>query len=271
LERSAPFAHLFIAHSNGPSGQRLPVLLGANLAGHQPAASFHKKGDSPDASILVKAECAKLELRCLKVSFSAERRNAMSSILTTALLGSVVIVGSVLGVTLAQDTPTMKPCVGELCPPKSQMNKDQKKMKGTNQNEEMQGQAPTEQTMPRKRKRMNAQQTDVDVDVSAGVQAGEGKWRFDSNRHQRRRSKNATFRFYLDGYWYAQPYWQIYAARPYRISCGEGRTIVAQRFNRVRVVECRGGTYTYLGRRQGETFRILLNSRTGRIVGRMMI
>jgi hypothetical protein len=201
----------------------------------------------------------------------------MTSILTTALLGSALVTGSVLGVTLAQDSSTTKPCVGDMCPPKSQtleapnQGEGQKKMKGNNQGEQMQGQDQTDQVMPRKKKRMGTQQTDGDVGVSARAQAGEGKWRFDPNRHQRRRSKNTTFRFYFGGYWYPQPYWEVYAVRPYRVSCGEGRAIVAQRFNRVRVVECRGGTYTYLGRRQGETFRILLNSRNGRIVGRMPI
>lgn len=162
-----------------------------------------------------------------------------------------------------------------MCPPKSQtqeapkQGEGQKKMKGYNQGEQMQGQDQTDQIMSRKKKQMGTQQNGVDV--SARVQAGEGKWRFDPNRHQRRRSKNSTFRFYFGGYWYPQPYWQGYVIRPYRVSCGEGRAIVAQRFNRVRVVECRGGTYTYLGRRQGETFRILLNSRNGRIVGRIPI
>jgi hypothetical protein len=55
------------------------------------------------------------------------------------------------------------------------------------------------------------------------------------------------------------------------LSCGAGRAIVAERFNRVRVIECRGATYTYLGRRQGDTYRILFNPRSGRIVGRTMI
>ena len=95
-------------------------------------------------------------------------------------------------------------------------------------------------------------------------------WKFDSNRHERRRHKDATFRFYFGGYWYPQPYWEVYSIGG-RVSCGEGRAIVAARFNRVRVVECRGRTYTYLGRRQGDTYRILLNSRTGRIVGRALI
>ncbi|WP_162918195.1 hypothetical protein [Taklimakanibacter deserti] len=198
----------------------------------------------------------------------------MSSILTTALLGSAVVVGSVLGIALAQDsTPTVKPCIGELCPPKSptqdlpDQGADQDKMKGSNQGQ-MQGQEQSSgQEIPRKKKRIVKQQTDGDV--KARVRVGETKWRFDASRHQRRRSKSAAFRFYFDGYWYPQPYWQIYAARPYRISCGEGRAIVARRFNRVRVIECRGRTYTYSGRRNGETFRVLLNSRSGRIVGRI--
>jgi hypothetical protein len=63
---------------------------------------------------------------------------------------------------------------------------------------------------------------------------------------------------------------QIYAAKSYRIGCGEGRAIVAKRFNQVRMVECNGATYTYLGRRQGDTYRVLLNARTGRIVGRIL-
>jgi hypothetical protein len=202
----------------------------------------------------------------------------MSSILTTALLGSSLIVGSVLGVTLVQDsTPTEKPCVGDLCPPKSQMQDvpDQgaiKKRKDTTQGDQIQGQDQSSgQEVPRKKKKVGNQPTDVDVDVNARVQVGEGRWRFDRTRHERRRSKSATFRFYFGGYWYPQPYWQIYAARSYRISCGEGRAIVAQRFNRVRVIECRGRTYTYRGRRNGETFQILLNSRSGRIVGRTLI
>jgi hypothetical protein len=130
-----------------------------------------------------------------------------------------------------------------------------------------------DQAVPRK-KRVGSQQQDDDVDVNvrARVQAGEGKWRFDSSRHQRRRSKDATFRFYFGGYWYPEPYWEVYSVRPrYRVSCGEGREIVAERFNRVRVVECNGGTYTYLGRSQGDTYRVLVNARTGRIVGRALI
>jgi hypothetical protein len=63
----------------------------------------------------------------------------------------------------------------------------------------------------------------------------------------------------------------IERARPNRLSCGAGRSIVAKRFNRVRVLECKGGTYTYLGRRNGATFRVLVDRRTGRVVGRAPI
>ena len=94
-------------------------------------------------------------------------------------------------------------------------------------------------------------------------------WKFDSNRHERRRHKDATFRFYFGGFWYPQPYWLGYGLRVnQRISCGEGRSIVRDRgFNRVRPIECQGRTYTYFGRRHGDTFRVLLNARNGRIVG----
>jgi hypothetical protein len=95
--------------------------------------------------------------------------------------------------------------------------------------------------------------------------------KLDYNRHDRRRSKDAKFRFYLDGFYYAQPYWTggSYGIQAYRVSCGEGRRIVDDSgYSRVRTIECGGGTFTYMGRRNGDTFKIFLNSRTGRIVGR---
>jgi len=81
-------------------------------------------------------------------------------------------------------------------------------------------------------------------------------------------------RFYLDGFYYAQPYWMgdSYGIQAYRVSCGQGRRIVDDSgYNRVRTIECGGGTFTYMGRRDGDTFRIFLNSRTGRIVGRQEV
>lgn len=103
---------------------------------------------------------------------------------------------------------------------------------------------------------------------------GNKRWRYDSNRHQRRHSRDNRFRYYFDGFWYAQPYWD----QPddyyddgddydsYGVSCREGARIVSRRFLRVRIVDCDGRIYTYLGKRRGYTFEIKLNSRTGRIV-----
>ena len=61
------------------------------------------------------------------------------------------------------------------------------------------------------------------------------------------------------------------SVRPNRISCGDGRAIVAKRFNRVRVVECKGRIYTYLGRRNGATFRVTVDRGTGRLIRRAPI
>jgi len=99
-------------------------------------------------------------------------------------------------------------------------------------------------------------------------------WKYDSNRHERRRNQNSQFRFYFGGYYYPQPYWMgdYYGAQSYRVSCGEGRNIVDDNgYSRVRTIECGGGTFTYLGRRNGDTFKVFLNSRTGRIVGRQAV
>jgi hypothetical protein len=51
-----------------------------------------------------------------------------------------------------------------------------------------------------------------------------------------------------------------------RISCDEGREIVSVRgYYSVRAIECRGDTYTYLGRRKGDSFKVAVNPMTGRI------
>lgn len=192
----------------------------------------------------------------------------MKTILTTSALASAVVFGGLFFATpsVAQD---IEPCVDEYCPAPDMQYRKKQRMYQVEEDDE------GDQVRPRK-KRYQSSQQDIDVDVDVDVRTGSGQrarhadWRFDSNRHHRRRSRSTTYRFYLDGYWYPQPYWEIYS-RPYRISCGEGRAIVAERFNRVRVVECRGSTYTYLGRRHGDTFRVLLNSRSGRIIGRAMI
>ena len=87
----------------------------------------------------------------------------MSNLLTTALLGSAVIAGSVSGVALAfaQDSTTkMKPCLGELCPPKSPGEDIPKQMmEGANQVEQMQGQDQSSgPVMPREKKQASDRQ-----------------------------------------------------------------------------------------------------------------
>jgi hypothetical protein len=101
----------------------------------------------------------------------------------------------------------------------------------------------------------------------------ERKWKFDPNRHERRRHKDKRFRFFFGGFWYPEPYWDEFYEyydddyiETYGVSCLEGAEIVAERFDRVRILDCYGGVFTYLGRRYGESFEIELSSLTGRIL-----
>jgi hypothetical protein len=107
-----------------------------------------------------------------------------------------------------------------------------------------------------------------DGDKPRRMKQAQSDWKYDSKRHKRRRSKDDEFRFYFGGFWYPEPYWSGYGFhQPYRIGCAEGRSIVRDRgFYRVRTLECQGRTFTYIGRRHGDTFRVVLNSRTGRIL-----
>ena len=218
----------------------------------------------------------------------------MKYIFATTALASALAFGTFAAGNLAKAEDTnAPPCVGEQCPQGGGMKGGgeqmpgmkgsgeenqggyKKRLRGTGQNNQVEDQSGDDQVMPRK-KRLKAQgndNDDVDVNVQGRVNVGQGdKWRFDPSQHHRRRHRDATFRFYLDGFWYEQPYWEVYSVRTrYGVSCGQGRAIVSERFNRVRVVECNGGTYTYLGRRQGDTYRILLNARTGRIIDRELI
>lgn len=130
--------------------------------------------------------------------------------------------------------------------------------------------AVTDEQIPRKRR------------IQEAVEDGQGQeepvkrkrqaksdWDFESGKHERRRKRDNRFRYEFDGYWYPEQYWLGfgYPAR-YGISCGEGRELLRERgFRRVRTVECQGRTFTYVGFRYGDTFRVLVNSRTGRIVG----
>lgn len=52
-----------------------------------------------------------------------------------------------------------------------------------------------------------------------------------------------------------------------RISCRRGERIVeSYGFRRVRARDCSGGTYSYFGRRRGDTYIIRVDSRRGRVL-----
>jgi len=94
-------------------------------------------------------------------------------------------------------------------------------------------------------------------------------WRFDPRKHRRSHNRTTVYRFYYGGYWYPAPYWtgQVYVVTPgYGISCNQGRNIVSRRYNRVRIVECSGSVFTYLGHRYGDTFRVSVSSTSGQIL-----
>ena len=146
----------------------------------------------------------------------------MKSILMTTALGSAIVFGSMLGAGLAsaQDaTNSAQPCVGESCPKpemkkapgqddmnQGDMNQNQggsKKRKNVDQSNQMndQTEGTSDGTTKRKKKTQNSQNTDVDVDVDvrtgSSQRARHVDWHFDSSRHQRRRSKSATFTLLL--------------------------------------------------------------------------
>jgi hypothetical protein len=96
--------------------------------------------------------------------------------------------------------------------------------------------------------------------------SSQSDWQFDPKKHRRHRHRSDDFRFEFGGYWYPEPYWS-YGIGWYRLGCDEGRAIVRNRgFYRVRPVECSGRAYTYLGRRHGETFQVIVSARSGRII-----
>jgi hypothetical protein len=226
----------------------------------------------------------------------------MNSILRKTAMASALAIAAMAfsNVSIAQDTdnPMPKKCIGEACPGQGggqganssdqdipadndQMKKLRKKNMQPNdqvqdmQNGDDQGGSPDQ--MRKLRKKKGTQSTEQYQDNNDNDQMLPGKkkmsqsnWHFDSGKHHRRRSKDAIFRFYFGGYWYDQPYWQedyyVDSGYGYGISCRQGRNIVAARFNRVRVVECRGRAYTYIGRRHGDDYQVVLSSRSGRIL-----
>ena len=92
--------------------------------------------------------------------------------------------------------------------------------------------------------------------------------RMDRDRHgERMRHREARFRHYHNGYYYATPWWTTGMVVGGGIGCGEGARIVSRRgFNRVSTIDCGGATYSYRGWRRGDPWRVRVDSDTGRIV-----
>ena len=56
------------------------------------------------------------------------------------------------------------------------------------------------------------------------------------------------------------------AGTPHSVGCAGGRAVVAEHgYRHVRTVECGGQFYTYLGKRLGREYRIIVDSRIGHI------
>jgi hypothetical protein len=152
-----------------------------------------------------------------------------------------------------------------------QKNRGERRMRKNNDNDAVQKNDDDNDGSTRKSRAQRDDDNDNKVDSNRESRREARNWKYDPQRHHRSRHKDSKFRFYLGGYYYDEPYWDspsvVIQLGNGRVSCGEGRDIVDDSgFNRVRTVECSGRNYTYLGRRHGDTFRVTLNSRTGRIV-----
>lgn len=92
------------------------------------------------------------------------------------------------------------------------------------------------------------------VSVSSPGEAGDSGWY----------GRDDVFlQFEFGEYRYPEPAWAAGG-----ISCRGGWKIVRTRgFRHVHPIECRGKTFTYLGQWRGDTFRVFVNSATGRILG----
>jgi len=156
-------------------------------------------------------------------------------------------------------------CVGVECVPGGNVDRDRINRSDDIERTQRSRDVDRKPDVDRKEKRVNRGDDNDRPDTKR--EARRGDWKYDSNRHHRNRHKDSRFRYYYGGYWYDEPYWTLPLYGLSRVSCGEGRAIVDDNgFNRVRTIECSGGTYTYAARRQGDSYRVSLNSRTGEIV-----
>jgi hypothetical protein len=107
----------------------------------------------------------------------------LSSLFTTALIGLALIAGSVFDIAFAQDsTNKVKPCIGELCPPKApREDMPVQTTEGANLHAQ---DTPSAQPRPRKKMRTSS----------------------DRSRPQYQRKKKTAFRLEFDRYQAEQSY-----------------------------------------------------------------
>lgn len=151
-----------------------------------------------------------------------------------------------------------------------QKNRSERRMRKNHDNDAVQNKNDDEDGSSRKSRAQRDDDND-NYDSNRKSRREASNWKYDPQRHHRSRHKDSKFRFYLGGYYYDEPYWDspsvVIQLGQGRVSCGEGRNIVDDSgFNRVRALDCSGRHYTYIGRKHGDTYRVTLNSRSGRIV-----
>jgi hypothetical protein len=211
-----------------------------------------------------------------------EELNSMNYLMRSATIVSTValLTFGTAGLASAQYKKSgQNECADPQNCPSEQIQRSDEDEQGTGKRRKKvdQTDAEDQQADEQSRRKRRVQETEGEEQVSEEPTVrrkrssqAQSDWKFDSKRHDRRRKRDDRYRFEFGGFWYPEPYWwyDFDYGRPYRISCREGRDILLDRgFRRVRTVECQGRTFTYLGRRGGDIYRVLVSSRTGRIVG----
>jgi hypothetical protein len=189
------------------------------------------------------------------------------------LIAAVCVMGMIAGSggAMGQSKKWRQDCVDlQNCPPQELQEGEDDSAGGRRKKSDQLDSQRSGPPLPKRRVQENSNEAAEEVSPSRKESLRtHSAWQFDPKKHERRRKKDDRFRFEFGGFWYSEPYWwyDYDYGRVYRVSCSEGRLALLERgFRRVRPINCRGRTYTYLARRAGDTFRILLHSRTGRIL-----
>ena len=187
-------------------------------------------------------------------------------------IGSAAVLATLLAapsLAVAQQPTIPDQNQTEMNPDQSQGGGGNTIRKRANQSQTNGDQQSDETANQRKRERSSRSQTGSND--QSGDESRTSR-RYDRDRHgERRRSREGRYTYFHEGYYYATPWWTIgpgvVIGGRGGIGCREGARIASRRgFNRVRPVDCGGGTYRYEGWRGGEPWRIRIDSGSGAIV-----